>query len=721
MRRIIVAGLLLTCMYSWSQDANKVDSLAKLLETGVDERTSVNIYNQLANEYVNFDSAQAHSYAIQAIEQAKSINYEIGVVTAYVQIGWTLFRAGHYEQAITNFEEALLTAKEYKYDQGMAEAKHGLGSVLCDKGEFDEARVVLEEALEINEKINYTKGLALTYNQIGILSAYRGDYRATLEYFLKALDIQLKRGDEVKIAGNYNNIAIVYEELNEQEKALAYYEKALNINEKLNNKRGLSINYTNITDIYRDLGEYDKAFNYAKQGLEISKEINSAEGISNNLTALALYHREQGQLDLALDYFQQSLVISEERGDPSRVAGVTRQIGETYLLKKQPNKAIKFFQDAKKISSDIGNPDIYQASLGSLAKGYEIIGDYKNAYVSHVRFKEMSDSLISDENNEQIARLEAAFEFDQERDSLAFAQANERAAFEAEILARKNRQQITYIGLAGLFVLALISAYLYITKQRANQELTDLNLEISEQRDNLQKLNRTKTRLFSIIAHDIRGPMSVFIGFSDILIEYIKNNYNAGKDAELKKIRNHLRQASGRLLELMDDMVSWAQKEEGVVPYHPALIDAKKLIDETHSVVEPLAQAKAIVLKIKVEEGMTLWADKNSCKTILRNLVSNAIKFTPEEGTITISSSNSNGHVNISVSDTGIGIPEGKMDELFEITKSKVRNGTNGEKGTGLGLNVVYEFVEMNKGTIHIESEEQKGTTFTIALPRTEL
>lgn len=720
-RYVAAAVFLLSQLHSLSQQQARIDSLEKLLTSSIADSELVSIYNQLAEEFVNVDSATAHQYANQAIELSEQINHEIGIIRARIHIGWIYIRSGHGKAAEESFKVALNRAQEDGYDQGQADAFYGLGTVYTDRGLYKEANEYLQNAIQKSEKLSDKKILALTYNQLGILNAYQGDYRTCLAFFLKALEIQIERGDEQKIAGNFNNIAIVYEELDQPQKALEYYQKALAINQKLENKRGIALNYNNINTIYRNLGMHAQAFEYLQKALEINREIKNKRGIASNLGSIASYHQEEGDLEVALEYLYQALELRKELGDLAAIAATTNQIGEVLLAQMAFQAAISHFEKANLEARKIGNMQLYHGSLGNLAKAYEHIGNYKQAYQYHVLFKEVTDSLVNDENNENIARLEAEFEFKQEKDSIALAQVTERTLLEAEIKQRKHSQIILSIGIGLLLVLLSLIGYLYRSKQLTNRKLLDLNQDISEHRDHLQKINQTKTRLFSIISHDIRGPMSVFIGFSDILIDYIKNNYNAAQDAELKKIRVHLKQASSRLLELMDDMVSWAQKEEGVVPYHPKLFKTKKLIEEAKASIEPLAQAKSIHLNMNVDNDQTVWVDRNSCKTILRNLISNAIKFTPEEGTITISADESNGNARIYISDTGIGIPQDKLEQLFELGKEKVRRGTNGEKGTGLGLNVVKEFIHMNKGSIDVYSEEDKGTTFTIALPKSEV
>lgn len=717
MSRTITLVLSILALEAFAQDQNKVDSLLALTTSDVSTQEKVDAYNELAFMYVNVDSATTHQFALQAIELAEANDYPQGVVMAKVQIGWTILRAGYLDDAAIYFQQAKALAEELNFQEGIADAAHGWGTARMDLGQLDEGLILHEEALAIRQEINDLKGIGLSYNQIGIVHAYMGDYPTCLEYFLKALDIQQQRGDEATMAGNYNNIALVYERLDQTEKALEYYQKALNINEEQNNVRGMALNNLNIVNSYRDLDQNDRALEHAEKSLTLSKELGSKRLISMSLGNLGALHTDLRNFKKAMEYQSEANKMHEEQGDIPSFANSSIQLGQIYSELGRYSESLSYLRDGQRMAAEIGNPDMMAAAYNHLSDTYAALGQYRNAYEAHVQFKELADSVVNDENTRQLARVEAEYDFKQEKDSLQFAQAQERLAFETDIEQRSFTQLVTLIGLILTGALVLVIYFSLRAKQRVNRQLMELNGEIKSQRDSLEALNHMKTRLFSIISHDLRGPMSTFIGFYDLLSNHIEKHYKVDGDEHLKKMQIHMHDSSNRALQLMDSLLKWALKEEDAIPYHPKKLNLQRVIFETVEALAPQALAKEITLESTVVEPQHAWADKNSLMTIFRNLMNNALKFTPEGGTVEVSAQTEEDTVVITVKDSGIGIPQEKLEKLFDMDEKKVTKGTKGEKGSGLGLNLVYDFVQMNKGTIEVTSEEGVGTTFSVSLP----
>ncbi|MEQ9423551.1 MAG: hybrid sensor histidine kinase/response regulator [Cyclobacteriaceae bacterium] len=249
-------------------------------------------------------------------------------------------------------------------------------------------------------------------------------------------------------------------------------------------------------------------------------------------------------------------------------------------------------------------------------------------------------------------------------------------------------------------------------KQSAETLRENDTLKIYLKEINAQK--KLKDRFFAIISHDLRGPVSSFQGLSDIIAMYIKK----GKYDELEKMISEVEQATAQLSGLLDNLLNWASQEMSAIPYNPVEIDVNEMVESLFRVLHSSAISKSITLSNKVEPGIVIWADLNSTVTIFRNLINNALKFTEDNGTIEITADGSNDSITIKVSDTGIGIPEDKMKDLFKLTDASSTYGTKGEKGVGLGLQLVSEFTKLNKGELNVDSTPGKGTTFSVTLPK---
>lgn len=234
--------------------------------------------------------------------------------------------------------------------------------------------------------------------------------------------------------------------------------------------------------------------------------------------------------------------------------------------------------------------------------------------------------------------------------------------------------------------------------------------------DELRKANESKDKFLSIIAHDLKNPLNSILISSDLLL---KDYFDYDKEEVLTFIRM-INDSSRQAHNLLENLLNWSRVQSGRMEMDPAGIDASKIVDAILRLYENTAREKNISLSAKVPKGTLVYGDSNMISTILRNLVSNAIKFTRPRGKVSVSSRNSKHFTDILVSDNGIGIPEDLLEKLFMIDENTTRTGTANEEGTGLGLVLCKEFAEKNNGTISVSSKPGKGSTFTLRLPRPE-
>ncbi|MFP4041702.1 MAG: ATP-binding protein [Bacteroidales bacterium] len=256
-----------------------------------------------------------------------------------------------------------------------------------------------------------------------------------------------------------------------------------------------------------------------------------------------------------------------------------------------------------------------------------------------------------------------------------------------------------------------------ILEEKLTQRSYELKLEkedIEKQKLNLEELNATKDKFFSIIAHDLKNPFNSVIGLSELLLY----RYDSYDDAKIKEFIEQIHTFSSNAYNLLDNLLQWARSQTGRLKHKPADLNAEELIRENMNLLQDAADRKNIELTSDVNNSIHCYADPNMVKTIIRNLISNAIKFTNENGKVYLTAEKEQGNkVKFSVVDNGVGIPEDKVDQIFDLTSHYSREGTNSEKGTGLGLILCKEFVEKNGGEIWVESEEGKGSTFNFTLP----
>ncbi len=244
-------------------------------------------------------------------------------------------------------------------------------------------------------------------------------------------------------------------------------------------------------------------------------------------------------------------------------------------------------------------------------------------------------------------------------------------------------------------------------RKQSEEQLRELNAQ-------LQEANAAKDKFFSIIAHDLRGPMGTFLQLSDLMTEK-REGYSK---EEIINIMTTQRDSATRLFDLLENLLSWARSQQGRLEYNPQQIDLSTVAAWNVSLLAPQGEQKQITLRNLIEEKIFVYADYHLVATVVRNLISNALKFTRAQGTIEVCATPNGRYIEIAVSDTGIGIPEEALPKLFRLDARYKQIGTANERGTGLGLLLCKEFVERHGGSIWLESEAGKGTTVRFTLPK---
>lgn len=251
------------------------------------------------------------------------------------------------------------------------------------------------------------------------------------------------------------------------------------------------------------------------------------------------------------------------------------------------------------------------------------------------------------------------------------------------------------------------------TRKRAEEELQHAKEALETANARLQELNASKDKFFSIIAHDLKNPLNAFLSFADLLDQL--DDYDGEKR---KKLFAQFRSSAEHLFALLDNLLTWARSQQGRIPYAPRQFPLVAIAAQALQLVRPNANAKQIRLVNAVSRELAVFADLDMLETVIRNLLTNAIKFTPLGGSVTIAAQANDATIEISVSDTGIGIAPDKAAMLFQLGVNTKQAGTAGEKGTGLGLILCKEFVTRHGGTIGCESVVGKGSVFRIVLPK---
>lgn len=619
------------------------------------------------------------------------------------------------------------TSKSYGQNQIIADSlKRLYESGNLDKNEkFSILRVLAEETVNPIEALNFSNKLIQLatkdsshiwlhrgFMQKGHSLRRQGELEAAIKAYFRsekeASFVDYKSG----MGGALLSIGEVYSNNNNHVQAIKFRKLAIKILCQTNDSLTIAAALINTGYGFYMIHEYDSAIKYYNESEKIYEAKNFLLGKAYNLGNAGLVYAKLGLTDKAEKQLSEAILILSDLKDSYAMTEFQIEIGNIYQERKNYFSAEKFFMEALVLAINDGLKErIRDASL-KLSELYQTQGDYRKAYDYQSQYITYRDSINNEEVIRKMADLRTEYEVGQKQAEVDLKQT------EVDLLNEQARNnQIVLWSVIVILVLVLCLTYallkVYRVKVRAIRIVKQRRRIIAAQRDQLEDVNRTKDKFFSIISHDIRGPISNFQGVSQLIQLLVESkDYDA-----LLKLGTMLDTSTKEVSSLLDNLLEWAMSQQGRMPYKPEEIKLHELCNSNLSIMDNLATAKQISLTEKVKEKVTITADKNSVSTIIRNLLSNAIKFTPEGGHVDLDLSYDLNMAVLTVKDTGIGIPKEKMQHLFDFKGERSRWGTGGEKGVGLGLTLIHEFVELNKGKIEVDSEEGKGTTFRVYLP----
>jgi signal transduction histidine kinase len=284
---------------------------------------------------------------------------------------------------------------------------------------------------------------------------------------------------------------------------------------------------------------------------------------------------------------------------------------------------------------------------------------------------------------------------------------------EVDLLKEKERNsKIIILSVSLVFFIALCLILLLLHYSRA---IKKYNLKLEEQKNSLLKVNKTKDKYFSIISHDLRGPANVLAG----IVSVIKRDLDNNEPEDIRDLIDNMSGMTEKLVKLLDNLLSWAILQQGNFPYNPKNISLASILKESVGMFTDMASSKDIEISYHMSEDIEVYVDKNSISTIFRNIINNAVKFTEPNGKILVSTEKDPTQklAVIKIKDNGIGMPVNIVQSLFDNQSPKYSEGTEGEKGLGLGLQLVKDFIKLNNGSIEVDSKEDQGTEFVVSIP----
>lgn len=574
----------------------------------------------------------------------------------------------------------------------------------------------LDKALEIAEKLNKKEILSSVYMQIGnSFYEQKKNYPASRNYYERALEL-IDTTDNGKMRANlYIQIGKTYLGEGRDSSGLAHILKSLSVAQKINYRHALSDSYENLGYAYKKMGNNKLALENFKKCWETQCDFCQPVYFHNALIEIADIHLKQHNFSEAFHWYEKSLELAEKANEKKEIALSKFNLGDYYSKKGEYSKAENFYLESFHIAKDIKNILLIRNIADTLNNFYSVRHNYEKAYAYLKEARSMEDSLFQIDKQSTMANLEMNFEFEKLK--------KENEAKELVNLSEIKKQKMYLIFLIIVsFLIASIGVVVFISfnrKKRDNLLLTEQKNEITFQKNELEKISRQlheadqmKLNFFTNISHELRTPLTLIIS---PLLKLVKNI----RYEELKDLFSLMLVNSKRLQSMINMLLDISKLDKGEIQLNKKMYNLNKHIRIIASMFQSLAEEKNIEFTVFEEKtDLFFLFDSERIVQVINNLLSNSFKYTPNAGIITLSYSlKTERLVEIKVYDTGIGIPEEDLGRVFDRFYQCKNTVSTSIEGSGIGLSLAKEFVELHGGTIEVQSELQKWTEFTVKLP----
>jgi len=616
-------------------------------------------------------------------------------------------------------------AHQINYQKGVWEARIEQGIIYNGLGYPDSSLAIIGQVLKETQEqdnrvveIKAHMGLAYTFQK-------NYNFQSSVDNLIQAEKL-LQNEDPFDLRFDIlNKLGTVHRSMKDLPSALKYFDIIESIYlHRLNPEQRFYL-FMNKGNVFADQKDYIKTEELFKKAYEEVRSNNSPANkalITYNLGAL--FYRQKRYPE-AEEYIKKSLEAYLKIGDRIHIEHCYKVLGSICFDQKDYNKAKKYYNMSLAIATSIKNSNAIMGNYNNLYLTYWSLGyytksiqDLDKALSYYQKYNLIKDSLYKIETTAKVLELEKQYETEKKNTQITLLE-KENQHQEDQILVQHAQRNYLFLivilvsGLLGIFVY-FFYYYKKVNKllQLQRKRILNQKNQISIQNVKLQKSLNAQNKLFSIIAHDLRSPLASIFNISSLIGFHIEDENYAALESTQKMMDEKIDQ----ILDLTDNLLSWARSQtESLQPLFMPL-SLNEIFKECLELYKPIAGDKNITIEYSEQTEILVWADRNMVKTICRNLVNNAIKFTHKNGQIKVWHQSIDQLVRISIKDSGIGIDKNMLELLFDSDHEKRTRGTEGEKSTGLGLSVCKEFVDAMNGKIWVESETGLGSQFTFEL-----
>lgn len=679
--------------------------------------------NQYITQLIRGNTNEAFAGFLQIRQSSEQAGNLLLYTDATNQLGQWHYNQGNLDSALIYLEEALRTSQTTRYTAGEAEALNYIGKYYHTKGEYTKSNQFYLKALKIAAGSKDSLRMATLYTNIGKHYETLGNYHKAMANYIESEKLLGAKNERIIRGTIYDHLGSLYTIIRDYPNALEYHLKSLDCRKTSNYREGISKSYKNIGQLYERTNTYDSALFYYRQALVLAREVNYPKGIIKCLNSLANVSLQMGNFATAATYGGEALSLAQRTGYEKGAANALLTLGRACYRRNLHGEAETYLGKALGIANSrklkTTSMEVYkELYLLDRSRGNDSL-----ALAWHIHYTDIQRELNNLDHARQFAELKIAYETDKQ------TQTNKLLRAENDLKSLQVRRSHTIIILTAIslllaIALVLVMYFRFSAKHKSNQLLARLNHKVMEQNQELHRLNkelnqavREKDKFLSIIAHELRNPLWWFRN----LAEMLSLNFEHMAHAEIQKTLQSLDESAKNAYHLSDNLLKWSRTKLNKLQTQPTTLI---LAEVTQSIVRQWATVagyKHLKIHCNIPESIRVYADKDQLETIVRNLLSNALKYTPAGGIVTLTATSDSNMASLEIIDSGIGISPENIKRLFRDNKTYTTLGLMQEKGTGLGLVLCKEFIELNGGRLFVNSIENQGTTFRFTIPCPEM
>lgn len=691
---------------------NKADSLRIELAEHIHADTNrVKLLILMSSSFYHISSDSQLKYAAEALEIAQKLPYNKLISNAQHQVGASYYASNSTDSALYYYQSSLEICRKQGYNDLMAARFNSLGNIFLRLSDFVTALSYYDSSLKYAEDNNDLTNMARARSNIATVYYEQGSYSAALKNYIETLSIHEQLGNISDIEASILNLSNVYFRLRDYEKAKQYAQRASEIINLSDSKYNSISCYTTIAMIHNKQKQYDSSLYYLQAAYDAAVPLNNSYIINLLKGNLAECYFNKGNFAKANQLYAESLTKSNELNDVEGVAVAKAGLGQIMVKQGKTQMGLTYLQEGFQLMED---SKMFEQALeisDIIANTYEGLNDYKNAFKYTKLSNSFKDTLDKEDALKSARTLEFEYILDKKESQILLLQKDKNL----ELSKLKSQRILTISAVICFLLVSLIALLVFRNLKQAkqnNQLILQQKEEIEIQAKELQEMNNFKDVTFSVLSHDLRSPINALTGTMAMLDEGIIT------PEEFTQHKNELNNKLQSVNLMLDNLLQWAKSQmKGEHTLDIERINIRRKTLRTFAVLKDAAIQKNIILATDIKDDLFVHADRNQLAMVLRNLVSNAIKFTPNGGTVSVDAEQADNTIQIKVTDTGVGMSAEQIARLFDGKPNESTDGTVGEKGTGIGLQLSYNFIANHGGDITVCSTPNNGSTFTISLP----